>query len=292
MSLDIGAAFREGARRTLARNGLLLVGVFVAIALVTAVLFQTAVAEGLETLIAYQESLTPAEMGMNESEYEQSLEELRTTNEAVQRNLTLAVDLPIGAAVVGLLVLAFLSEAATIAAIRVFAGEERAGVSREATDGMFLATLNGFVGGIVSWGLILVASAFLLLPGIFLAVAFFFFRQIVALRDENFVQALADSWRLTRGHRLNVFALGLVLVLAIWGATLTVGYVVALLSATAADVLTAAIAGVTLGGGILGVFGTAVATRAFVQLTEADTTEEAEADDPYDAALGPDDIPQ
>lgn len=296
MSLEIGTAFREGVARTVARNGLVLVAVFAAIAVVTAVLFQTFLLEGVEALVEFQEGLTPEEMGVDESEYEQSLNDSRALHDQFQDDLTLAVGLPVGVAAGGLLVLALLSEAATIVAIRVFATSEADDVQRgHATDNVLLATLNGFVGGIVAWGLILVGSLFLLVPGIFFAVAFFFYRQEVALNDENFVQALADSWRLTKGNRVDVFALGLVLVLVVWSITLAVGGAVGLVSTLGSDLLTAILGGVTLGGGVLGVFGTAVATRAYVQLDGAADELELEDDsddDPYAAALGPDDIPE
>lgn len=296
MSLDIGTAFREGAARTFARNGLVLVAVFVAIALATAVLLQTFLLEGVEALIEFQEGLTPEEMGLNESEYEESLNESRALHEQFQTELTLALGLPVGVAAGGLLVLALLSEAATIVAIRVFAAPATDDVPRDlATDNVLLATLNGFVGGIVAWGLIFLGLLFFVVPGVFFAVAFFFFRQEVALEDKNFVQALADAWRLTAGDRVNVFALGLVLLLVIWSITLAAGGAVGLVSTLASDLLTAILGGVTLGGGVLGVFGAAVATRAYVQLDgtadELDLEDDDE-EDPYAAALGPDDIPE
>lgn len=294
MSLDIGTAFREGAARTVSGGGLVLVAAFVAIAVVTAVLLQTFLLEGVEALIEFQEGLTSEEMGLNESEYEESLNDSRTLHEQFQSDLALALELPVGVAAGGLLVLALLSEAATIVAIRVFATPADDVPRDRATDGVLLATLNGFVGGIVAWGLILLGLVFFVVPGVFFAVAFFFFRQEVALADKNFVQALADSWRLTAGDRVNVFALGLVLLLVVWSVTLAAGGAVGLVSTLASDLLTAVLGGVTLGGGVLGAFGTAVATRAYVQLdgTPDELDLDDEEEDPYAAALGPDDIPE
>lgn len=297
MSLEIGTAFREGFTRTFARNGLVLVAVFVAIALLTAVLFQTFLLEGLEAFIEFQEGFTPEEMGLNETEYEESLNESRALHDQFQSDLTLALEFPASVAAGGLLALALFSEAATIVAVRVFASEATDNVPRElATDNVLLATLNGFVGGIVAWGLILLGSALFLVPGIFFAVVFFFFRQEIALNDKNFVQALADSWRIAKGNRVDVFVLGLVLLLVVSSITLAAGGAVGLVSSLGSDLLTAILGGVTLGGGVLGVFGTAVATRAYVQFDEtageSDVDSEEDEADPYAAALGPDDIPE
>lgn len=297
MSLEIGTAFREGFTRTFARNGLVLVAVFVAIALLTAVLFQTFLLEGLEAFIEFQEGFTPEEMGLNESEYEESLNDSQALHDQFQSDLTLALEIPASVAAGGLLALALLSEAATIVAVRVFATSETDDVPRDlATDNVLLATLNGFVGGIVAWGLILLGTVLLVVPGVFFAVALFFFRQEIALNDKNFVQALADSWRITKGNRVDVFALGLVLLLAVWSITLAAGGAVGLVSTLGSDLLTAILGGVTLGGGVLGVFGTAVATRAYVQFDETagelDVDSEEDEVDPYAAALGPDDIPE
>ena len=44
-------------------------------------------------------------------------------------------------------------------------------------------------------------------------------------------------------------------------------------------------------GGVLAAFGAAVVTRAYLQLQDPNDEEETTAD-PYDAALGPDDIPE
>lgn len=315
MSLDIGTAFREGVTRTFSRNGLVLVVVFVAISLVSTVLFQTFLFESVEWLLEFHETSTPSEMGFeNESQYEQSLNDTRTLHDEVQAEQSLAVGLPLGVAAGGLLALALLSETASIVAVRVFATAETDDVPRElVTENLLLATVNGFVGGLITWALILVPLGVSLMVAsalwpagvlavvviapiwIFLAVVLFFLRQEIALNDKNFVQAMADSWRLTDGHRVNVFALGLVLIVVIWSIVLATDLTVRLVSILASDVLTAILGGVTVGGGLLGVFGAAVATRAYVQLDGTGGERDVDADDeadPYAAALGPDDIPE
>lgn len=288
MSLDIGEAFGEGLSRTFSRNGLLLAGVFAAVALLTVVLIHTVTVASYEALYAFFESLSAAELEMSEREYQEMLTELETAGDQVRSSSPLAVaGVPASVAGAGLFVTALLYEAVAIVAIRVFATEETDAIPRGlVTDNLVLATINGFVGGIVVWMLIFLGSLVLLLPGVFLAVVFYFLRQEIALKDKNFVTAMADSWRVTKGNRIEVFLVGLAL-LAVGLVEPVVGGVAGVASVTVAQVVSAVV------GGVLTAFGAAVVTRAYVQLDDepAETIDEIE-EDPYAKALGPDDLPR
>ncbi|CAI50347.1 uncharacterized protein NP_4512A [Natronomonas pharaonis DSM 2160] len=294
MSLDIGQALREGASRTVEKNGLTLAAVFAGIALLTTVLFQTLTVGIAEAMLDFVQELSAEEMqeaGMSEAEFEEMTAELEAAAEEFRDTAPLALGLPVGAAAGGLLVLALVHEAARLIAVRVFATDSSDEVTSDlVTDNILLATLNGFIGGIVVWGLIIVGLVFIIIPGIILAVLFYFLRQEIALNDKNFVQAMADSWRITKGHRIEVFLIGFIVVLVSRLEEISstaVGVV-----STPAGAVAAAIV-----GGLLAAFGTAVVTRAYVQINDDDasdadvdeTTDDIE-DDPYDAALGPDDL--
>ena len=284
MSLDIGEAFGEGLSRLKTAGGLSLAVAFVAVALVSAVLTQTLLVEGLEAMLEFYRGLSPEQLEVSQGEYDRQVSALETQLEVTRESSPLALEGPISVAAGGLLVVAILAEAVSVVAVRVFAAEEGETSPTGETDGLLLATLNGFVGGIVVWGLIVAGSVAFLLPGLFFAVAFYFFRQEIALEDRNFVEAMAESWRLTRGDRLNVFALGLlVVVVSQFEAvvSLALGRVSTLAAALVSPVV----------GGVLAAFGAAVVTRAYLQLREPAVDEETTAD-PYDAALGPDDIPE
>jgi len=291
MGIDIGRALREGASRTAAKNGLILAAVFAGIALLTTVLFQSLLVGAIESALSVFQSATPQELGLTEAEYGEAIAEFETALEEIRAAAPLALGISAGIAAGALLGTVILSEAVSIAAVRVFATDETETVPTELlTDNILLATLNGFVGAIVVWGLILIGSLFLLLPGIILAVLFFFLRQEIALNDKNFVQAMADSWRITKGHRVEVFLVGAVLVVVSRLEEAT-SAVVALVSTPVGTVAAALV------GGLLAAFGAAVATRAYVQIEgdAADETVESDPDDdepedPYDAALGPDDL--
>lgn len=289
MGIDIGQALREGASRTAAKNGLLLAAVFAGIALLTTVLFQTLTVAVVDAILATFESASPEELGLSQAEYDEAISEFESAFGDIEETSPLALGLSVGVATAGLLVLALAAEAVSIIAVRVFAtGDSEVVTSDVATENILLATLNGFVGGIVVWGLIILGSLLFVLPGIILAVLFYFLRQEIAINGKNFVQAMADSWRITKGSRIEVFLVGALLVIVSR---------LEEVSSTAVGVLstTAGVVAASVVGGVLAAFGAAVATRAYVQLddgTEPVTDEPAddEPEDPYDAALGPDDL--
>lgn len=288
MSLDIGDAFGEGFSRTFGRNGLLLAAAFAVVALVAAALAQTLSLELVETMLETFRGFSPEELNVGRQEYEQMIADLETQAETLRESSPLALGLPLGVTAAGLLVVALISEVVSIVAVRVFAAEDSDAVSSgDLTGGLVLGTLNAFVGGIVVWGLIIVGLPLLIIPGLFFAVVFYFLRQEIALKNKNFVQAMADSWRLTKGHRIEVFALGAVVVI-VSQLAIVVELAIGLVS-TLAGVLV----GVALGG-LLAAFGAAVVTRAYVQLDrEEPAVDETETEsDPYDSALGADDIPE
>jgi len=286
MSLDIGEAFSDGTSRTFAKNGLLLAAAFAVVTLLFGVFAQTLSVGLLEAMLESFQGLSPEELNVSQQEYETLISDLRTQLEMARESSPLALGLPAGVAAGALIALSLVSEAVSIVAVRTFAAADSEAVTSDSlTDNILLATLNGFVGSIVVWGLIIVGSVFLLLPGIFFAVVFLFMRQRIAIENENFVEAMAESWRLTKGHRIEVFALGLLVVVVSLVDEL-VGSVLSLVSPIASAVVTAAVGGVVLA------FGAAVVTRGYVQLEADETVADSEDDDPYNAALGPDDIPE
>ena len=284
MSLDIGHALRDGASRTAAKNGLILAAVFAGIALLTTVFVQSLALAVIDLMVEASQEVSPGEFeGLSQEEYEEAIAEA----EQLRDGLPLAIGMSAGLAAGGLLALALISEAVSITAVRVFSTDDAENVTSDLlTDNILLATLNGFVGKIIVWGLIILGLIFLVLPGIILAVLFFFLRQEIAIKNKNFVQAMADSWRLTKGNRIEVFLVGAVIV-----AVSQLEFV----TSTALDIVstTAGLVGASIVGGLLAAFGAAVATRAYVQIDDDavdDVVEEEEPEDPYDAALGPDDL--
>lgn len=271
MSLQIGTAFREGVRRTFTRDGLVLAVAFVLIGLVSTTALQTLLADVIDAFIeilrtepaATPDDLTPQEI----DEIVGALDGLTP------------FALPVSPAVAWLLIAltVVLAEAANIIAVRAFfTGSGRALSGDLARRNIVVATLNGVVGGIVVYVVIAIGLVFLIVPGIFFAIAFLFLRQEIAVEDTNFVDAMADSWQLTKGDRLELFALvvGVVVLVTL------VSTVVPLLFGAVSPLLNAIVS--ILLSGVTAVFGTAVVTRAYAQLyadraavrnDEADTDE-------------------
>ncbi|MEF8843435.1 MAG: hypothetical protein V5A62_17720 [Haloarculaceae archaeon] len=279
MSLDIGAAISEGVDRLLSRDGLVLVGAFLVVGVLSSVATQSLTVGLSEALLEFAQS-PDAPPGTDVEPFREQVRQSRGGS-------PLAVDISAGAAFGLVFVLGILAEALRIVTVRTFyatAGERPENLTR----GLAFATANGFLGGIVVSVLVGIGLVFLVVPGVFLALALFFVRQEIAVEDRNFVDAMAESWALTRGNRLNL--LGLVAVL------LVVGFV-AFLPTVAASVAGASTASVVVGAVVsplVTVFGIAATTRAYAQLKAEDGSDEPdESDEPETVgALGPDDLPE
>ncbi|MFB6204942.1 MAG: hypothetical protein ABEJ05_00215 [Haloglomus sp.] len=243
MTLDVGAALRRGFSRTFERNGLVLMGVFLVFKLVNTVVGQS-LSAATDTVLREMARGVPE---LSASQF--------TTGPT-----PLAVDMPLGVAVVLAIAVAILAEAIFVVAVRTMVSEETETVPREFVRRRLLgATLNGVVGGIVVGFLVVVGLVFLVVPGIFLALSFFFVRQEIAVADKNFVDAMSGSWALTKGDRLELFALAVVVAIAgiLAGVvTVPVGLASPAASAVVGDALDA----------VFTVFGVAVAARAYDQL--------------------------
>jgi hypothetical protein len=98
-----------------------------------------------------------------------------------------------------------------VGTLRIFV-EERPISADPFVRNLPLAFLNYVLGGVVYAVLVLVGLLFLVVPGVFLMIVLAFWTVFVAVEDENFVSAFAESWRLTRGNRLRILGLGVVAV--------------------------------------------------------------------------------
>lgn len=273
MSLSVGDALRDGLGRTFERNGLLLIGVFVVLRVLATVADQTLTRANVS--LARELGTLPAGAGA-----------LPGLGDAPT---PYALALGVTGAFVLAIAVALFAETVRIVAVRTLVSDRTDTIPAEyATRHIVLATVNGFVGGIVVLTLTLIGLIALVVPGVFLALSFFFVRQEIAVRDVNFVDAMAGSWELASGHRVELLGLGAVLVLvgiiaSIPGVLL--GLVVPTLG-TAVGVIARA---------VVIVFGVASAARAYEQLRSEDEPDEPDetvdgAPD-YEGALTADDLP-
>lgn len=191
MSLDIGAAVEEGARRTLKRNGLMLVAAF----------FLLNLSSGF--IGARSGNMTMNGMSMWGGMGYQPL-----------------VGNPLTVALLGVVV-SLLSIAVSIAALRVFVTDETEVIPDDAFKrNIGSALLHTIVGGIIFAVIVGIGLMLLVIPGIYLLLALFFWTVYVAVEDETFYDAMKSSWELTKDNKWRL--LGLLVVIAVVNVLLSV----------------------------------------------------------------------
>jgi cell division protein FtsL len=246
MSLNIGSALSEGLDRSLKRNSLVLFVLVTAVGLLSTALSQTQLRDQFQQLQSTQPELLA------------ELQQLPFLGGQLSPPFPLALPIS-GVAAQGLsLLMAFPNEIILLVAARTFVSDETSGLF-EPTRNLPLATLNAVLGGIVVAVLVGIGMLLLVVPGLFLAVSFLFFREEVAVQDKNLIDAITDSYSLVKGDRFAVF--GLILVLFLIG-----------LVASAVTLVVPGVAGTIVSsvvGAAVTVFAAAVVGRAYVQLVES-----------------------
>lgn len=185
MSLQIGAALREAAARLVSRTGAILLAAYL--------VFMGAILPVSNTMIAR----LYARAGLSEV--------------ATQLPLTLDVPLAVAGGLYVLLTL-FATYVGLVATRTFVARADDAFPEGALTRNVPLAMVNIVVGGFVYGLAVFVGSIFLLVPGIIAYLAFLFMMPYIAVEDRNFVAALRESYRLSRGHWLMLFVLVVILV--------------------------------------------------------------------------------
>lgn len=242
MSIDISRAVRDGISRTASGRGAALVALFVLIGIVGNVGFDSATQAMLQLA---------EELG----------EEPPTP---VPEDATpFALPLP-GTAILLVVVLwLFGWAAAGVVAMRVLVADpnERLRIAR-----LSIATVNELIARVIVWVLIGIGLLLLLIPGIFLAISFYFVRPLIAVEDRNFIDAMIESWELSTGRRFDIFIL--LLVAGVMYVLILLPGVIAAAAAPEAP-LAASIASV-LFSAIGTVFWLAVIARTYVQVLDTE----------------------
>ena len=211
MSLQVGSTITNGLRRVASRNGLLLILAFATVGTAWQVAFNSAVAASL-----------PPEFGG-------------------QLAPTVDAPLPVLAAVTVALFLVL--PVLSVVAIRTFVAGATDRIPRAfVTRRIVWVVANLLVGGVVLGVLVGLGTLLLVIPGIVLYVALLFMAVFIAVEDENFVAAMADSWRLTRGSWLRLLAIVLIVTVpfTVLITALSVGLALALGPSSAAAALVTA----------------------------------------------------
>ena len=259
MSLDVGLALREGVNRTATRNGVIFLSVFFLLGVLNSVL--------IDSMLLWLDSLAA---------------EFDEVEPIAPETGPLAISMS-GSVIVMLGLLSFVvTAAASVITIRTMVSSHTRRIPDDLlSHRLTVATVNDLVGNLVAGLLIVVGLLFLVIPGVFLAIGFYFLRPFIAVEDENFVDALVSSWNLSKGNRIEIFVLLLVvivvtIVFAIPG--LVLEFSTASYAPTIDAFLTPALTALTT------VFALTVTARAYVQLRpeaddDADETDAPESDD-------------
>jgi len=198
MSVDISAVLEGGFEKTVARSGLLLTGVFFAISVLNALF-----SPELDGVLAEE---IPGDVAPGAGD-----------------PVTPSLGLSPGVAGILTLLMAIASAVVTLVAIRTFVAGETETIPREYVERNLLwATVNLVIGGIVFSFALIIGLVFLIVPGLFLLVSLFFWAVYVAVEDQSFADGFQSSWGLTRGHRLQLFGLGVVFVLVVFVVSLVI----------------------------------------------------------------------
>ena len=243
MSLNIGRALQEGIARTISQAGLLLAVAWFVLGLVNQLAYNSALA-GVLPDVPNQPMAT---LGP-----------------------TLPLSPPVAGAVVFLMYLASFVLVAT--ALRTFVTDETRTVPGEyVTRNLGWMLANYFVGYLVFAVALWVGFLLLVVPGLLLLVSLYFWYVLVAVEDQNFVEAFRNSWSLAVGNRWQLLGLGLIVVVAgavLYGVLFVVGSVLSPWTTLVAYAVVLA---------VFGVFSAATTARAYVQLADVEASGESAA---------------
>lgn len=189
MALQLTSAITDGVRRVSTRTG----GILFLILLVYELVFLSSI----NTLVA---SFAPPEAA-NEIGLMLPVSE------------TAAIALVIGAYIFTALYFVIIARALTrpIAQLSSFPTELY-------THRIGRATLAILIGGIIVFFAVLIGLMFLILPGLFLAACFLFFIFAVGVEDRGMIGGLKRSWRLSKGNRIKLVVL--VILIGLGGAVI------------------------------------------------------------------------
>lgn len=199
MSLHIGRTLRESGSLLLSRTGAILLACYLLFNVANVVVSNAIVAA------AYRR------VGLGE----------------VAAALPAVFEMPLSVAAGGYLSLLVLGTYLSVVSVRTFvAGARESFPGGALTRNVPRAVLNVFVGGFVYGVAVVLGMVLFVIPGLVAYVAFLFLLPYIAVEDRNFVDALRESYRLSKGNWLT---LGVLVLIIVAGSTLS-GAVVGLLA--------------------------------------------------------------
>lgn len=237
MTVSVEQSLKEGFRRTISRNGLLLIVVWALV--------------GSLSLLAYN------------SWFASLFSSFPSQPMLIGPTLDIS-PLFAGVATVVLYLVSFVVMAG---ALRTFVTDERRTLpGNHFTRNIGWMLVNLIVGYILFFLVLWIGFLLLIVPGIFLLVSLFFWYVIVVVEDRTFYKAFRESWALAKGNRWSLLGIGLVVTV--------VGWVLMGIPMGLSFALSPWVAWVLLGVSVsvFGVFSMATTARVYVQLTAAEST--------------------
>lgn len=242
MSLQVGAALQDGVEDLTSQSGVLFVAVFVVLGLINTVISQ---------------SLSLAATQQFASELDQPSAAMQQPGGFGASGTPLAVDVPLAVTGPLLLVMSIVGIVVTIVAIRAFASDSPEAIPPAATRNLAKTTIVYIAASIVAGIALFFGFLLLIIPGLILAVLFYFIQQEVALNDSGVIGSIQGSIGLVTDNVVGVIALIIIL------------FVLGILATVPAFVLPSGSVIVTLVSVVIGqvvsVFNLAVVTSAYQQ---------------------------
>lgn len=190
----------RGLDRVISREGGILVGAFVALSVVTDLLWETVLGRFVRDYGSGESffSFVPPAVG----------QELR--EQWANYEVLIDIPVPVISLIALLLVLWIGRYVLDMGAIRWFVSDGSGDLDRGLFTRRVVWTVLNLIAGGILYALAVAVGLFLLvIPGVFLAVALYFYTYEIVVEGENFLDALAKSYRLTAGDRFELFLIGL-----------------------------------------------------------------------------------
>jgi hypothetical protein len=236
-TLQIGSALSDGIDSLTTRGGARLVAVYVVLQVIT----QVAINSLFATTLADQ---LPAE--------------------AMNTAYPLALDVPLAVSGVVTAIALVATILVSIVAMRALYADLDEVPNAQHTHRLPRTLAVLIVVSLITGVAIGIGLIFLVIPGIFLAVALVFTQLAVVVEEAGVVGALKRSWSLTKGNRIRLFALGLIVAI-VSGILSALFGLLGVVSPAVGNLVSAAITGV------MSLFGLAVLVSAYQQITDSES---------------------
>ncbi|EMA28728.1 hypothetical protein [Haloarcula japonica] len=246
MALQIGRAFQDGIDEFLSERGAVFAGAFIVLGLANGVIWAS-LSQSLFDL--FLEMLPPS---------------AQANQAAMGSNTALALDIPVAVAAVSALALFIVSEALNIVTIRAFASDANDPIPDNIGRRLGKTVAIGIAAGILTGIAVVIGLVFIIIPGLVLALLFFFVRQEIALNDSGVIESISNSISLVTDNLIATFVIAVVL--AVLG--LVLGGAFGFLPISLPPMVLTTVS--TILSSVVGVFSIAVTTVAYLQATESD----------------------